>query len=153
MPSLRRGWQTLNSSQLTIRIGQKPHHPPDCPDRASTRDDILFSDVERDEGRTIERLPDPVKLPGDSTQTLERLESFLRLAETLKKKVGAMGDGATNVRVVAISIEKLQGDLTEIEETIAEVRKQTEDAARQRSVLDAKNAELDAELETKNKRA
>ena len=117
--------------------------PPPVP----ARDDVLpWGDVSLG---AIERLLDAVKPPSDRTQTLELLESFLCLAETLKKKVGAMGDGAANMQVVAASIEKLQDDLTELEKTIAEVAKQTEEAAQQQSELDAKNAELEAELEAK----
>ena len=117
--------------------------PPPVP----ARDDVLpWGDVSLG---AIERLLDAVKPPSDRTQTLELLESFLCLAETLKKKVGAMGDGAANMQVVAASIEKRQDDLTELEKTIAEVAKQTEEAAQQQSELDAKNAELEAELEAK----
>ena len=130
--------------------------PPESPRPAPARDDVLLSDVERDEGNdvslgTIERLLDAVNLPDDPTQALELLESFLRLAETLNKKVGGIGDGAANMRIFAASVEKLQDDLTKTEKTIAEVAKQTEDAAQQQSELDTKNATLEAELEDKTK--
>ena len=124
----------------------EPQPPAEPPGPAPARDDVLLSDVEQ-----IERLLDAVEPPSDPTQTLELLESFLRLAETLKKKVGAMGDGTANLQVFAASIEKLQDDLTEIEKTIAKVEEQTEDAAQQQSALENKNKELKAELDGKTK--
>ena len=151
------GWLT-NLKEFSVDDSDRVETQPSAgsPGPAPTRGDVLLSDVERDEGNdvslgTIVRLLDAVKPLGDPTQTLELLESFLRLAETFKKKVGAMGDGAANMQVFAANIEKLQDDLTEIEKKIAEVAKQTEDAAQQWSVLEAKNAELDAELDDKTK--
>ena len=126
--------------------------PAESPGPDPARDDILLSDVDNDVSlSTIERLLDVVEPPSDPTQTLEFLESFLHLAKTFKKKVGSMGDGAANMQVFAVSIKKLQDDLTEVEETIAEVAKQTEDAAQQQLEREAKNAKLEAELDAKNK--
>ena len=143
-----------NLEEFSVDDSDQPEPQP--PDPAPARNDVLISDVERDGGNdvsleTIERLLDAVKLPDDPTQTLELLESFLNLAETFKKKVGAMGAGAANMRIFAASVEKLQDDLTKTKKTIAKVAQQTKDAAQQQSELDAKNAKLEAELETKNK--
>ena len=140
-------WLT-NLKEFSVDDSDRPEAQPpaESPGPAPARDDVLLSDVER-----IERLLDAVEPPSDPTQTLELLESFLRLAETLKKKVGAMGDGTANLQVFAASIEKLQDDLTEIEKTIAKVEEQTEDAAQQQSVLEDKNKELKAELDGKTK--
>ena len=140
-------WLT-NLKGLSVDDSDRPEAQPPAepPGPAPARDDVLLSDVEQ-----IERLLDAVEPPSDPTQTLELLESFLRLAETLKKKVGAMGDGTANLQVFAASIEKLQDDLTEIEKTIAKVEEQTEDAAQQQSALENKNKELKAELDGKTK--
>ena len=143
-----------NLEEFSVDDSDQPEPQPPGP--APARNDILISDVERDGGNdvsleTIERLLDAVNLPDDPPQALELLESFLRLAETLNKKVGGIGDGAANMRIFAASVEKLQDDLTKTEKTIAEVAKQTEDAAQQQSELDAKNAKLEAELEDKTK--
>ena len=140
-------WLT-NLKEFSVDDSDRPEAQPpaELPGPAPARDDVLLSDVER-----IERLLDAVEPPSDPTQTLELLESFLRLAETLKKKVGAMGDGTANLQVFAASIEKLQDDLTEIEKTIAKVEEQTEDAAQQQSALEDKNKELKAELDDKTK--
>ena len=98
--------------------------------------------------KEIERLLEGVKLPGDQVEVLAFLKLYLGLTQTLKEKIGAIGNGVTTLQ--GFAIQKALDDLTEIEETIAQVAKQTEGVVQQRSELEGQNAQLGSELEDKN---
>ena len=76
------------------------------------------------------------------------MKLYLGLTQTLKEKIGAIGNGVTTLQ--GFAIQKALDDLTEIEETIAQVAKQTEGVVQQRSELEGQNAQLGSELEDKN---
>ena len=92
--------------------------------------------------KEIARLLNAVKSPNDRIQTLELLEFYLILTQTLDERVRAIDDGGTNSPILADSIRKTNKDLTEIQKRIAKVAKQTEDVAQQQSELEAKRKEL-----------
>ena len=98
--------------------------------------------------KEIERLLEGVKSPGDQVEVLAFLKLYLGLTQTLKEKIGAIGNGVTTLQ--GFAIQKALDDLTEIEETIAQVAKQTEGVVQQRSELEGQNAQLGSELEDKN---
>ena len=98
--------------------------------------------------KEIERLLGGVKSPGDQVEVLAFLKLYLGLTQTLKEKIGAIGNGVTTLQ--GFAIQKALDDLTEIEETIAQVAKQTEGVVQQRSELEGQNAQLGSELEDKN---
>ena len=98
--------------------------------------------------KEIERLLGGIKPPGDQVEVLAFLKLYLGLTQTLKEKIGAIGNGVTTLQ--GFAIQKALDDLTEIEETIAQVAKQTEGVVQQRSELEGQNAQLGSELEDKN---
>ena len=90
----------------------------------------------------ITHLLKAVKPPGDPAQTLELLDFYLYLTETLNNRVRAIGDGGTNSQILANSIQNTNDDLEDIQKRIAKVAKQTENIAQQQSELENKREEL-----------
>ena len=98
--------------------------------------------------KEIERLLNAIKPPDDQVRILAFLKLYLGVTQTLKKEIGSMGNGVTTVQ--GFAIQKALDDLAEIEETIAQVEKQTKDMVQQQSELQVQNVQLEAELEAKN---
>ncbi|MCE2435216.1 MAG: hypothetical protein J4F29_20195 [Candidatus Latescibacteria bacterium] len=92
--------------------------------------------------REIKCLLDGVKSPGDQSQTLELLDFYLHLTQTLNNRVRAIDDGGTNSQILANSIQTTNKDLAEIQERIAKVSEQTKDIAQKQSELEDKREEL-----------
>ncbi len=146
------------SGQIPVELGQLRHlkklrlegnsglYAPSDADFQAWLENLKRFSIDGPDLKEIERLLDGVKPPDD--QVLAFLKLYMGLTQTLKEKIGAIGNGATALQ--GFAIQKALEDLTEIEETIAQVAKQTEGVVQQRSELEGQNAQLGSELEAQN---